>query len=910
MRIEKSLIRRKVLILLFGLSWQMCAPLFGVVNSGGQLSLSVGSHEVQRPVGSDIHEKPYAQTTTFSLRGSEEQKTNSIHRLTQSHIDTENAQNKNKLKDISQSNTKKAIQEEDEKKFVFNFEDVDLASVAANIEQIFDIRFITDGSVKPTPQGGKVLSGHKISFKTQRPLTKKQALNLFETFLGMVGLYLVKQADPKLYRIKVVDKAKRSALQSFINVAPETLPDSDTLIRYGYFVKDCPLDTIQKVLETLKSTVGDVLILRDHNAFIITDIAYNIKVLMKIIKELDKVTMPQTMSVLRLHKVEASEVKKLYEELTSDKQEGTVATRLFGPKKPSRALYFPKNAKIIAEPRTNSLILLGTDEAIKKIETFITKYVDIDSKAPYSPFFVYDLKYADAQNVANIMTNLVKFGQDGNRKLAGAVRGGDKYFKKMTFTAEPENNRLIIRGNYDDFQKIKKILDDIDEPPVQVAIELLILGVRIEDRKDLGIQLRNKFKTPDGQQVNFQTSGITMGGPPRKVVENTNKNASGALRLLGDLINLVKAATPGTTAISLGSDKLGVWGMFGVLSTVADTQIVANPFLTATNNSKARVKLGETRRVESSIVQTGGDSTQAFQDLAANIEVTVRPTVNSDGMIVMELEIKFDTFIPDTADVKNARITRNVKSTIVAASDEILALGGLLRDREENSLSKTPILGNVPILGWFFKNKVRRKEKEDLLVLVTAHVVEPGQDVKQFTKRRIKEYKDDLEIIKEDTSFKRDPVDRAFFKHVESENKLEDYIFSRGKKGVKIVESDVKKAMTPRERRKKRRAERRKIAKLKKQKQQEAAKAVIDVDKQEKVKEKQQNENKKTSSSIKADIAKEAREKQQTEEPPKVSVKQDKNKAASSKTRASARRERRKKRRRNHKKVENPTLVV
>ena len=816
MRIKKSLTQFKVLILLFGFTLYIFMPVLvqsidTTLRSNGQLFLSVDSDQDNNPSDSNSPIKIFYSNP-------------------QNHIDVdasdeiESETKGNQFENAKQDNTamstlstqqtfadKDMENKEIEEKVRFNFENVDLANVVEQIKNLFDVTFISDESIKPIIQGGKGISGNKVSFKTNNPLSKKQVWNVFVTFLDMAGLYLIPQADPKIFRISTAEKARRSPIKSFINVDPKTLPDNDTIVRYGYFVKDCPLDTIRQVLETLKSSVGQITILNDHNAFILTDSAYNIKVLMKVVKELDKVTMPQTMSVLRLHKVEAKEVKELYDKLTKDDQEGTVAARLFGPKKPSRALYFPKNAKIIPEERTNSLILLGTNEAIQKIENFVTKYVDIESNAPYSPLFIYDLKYADAINVANIMRNLIKFGQEGERRLAGAIRAGDKYFKKMTFTAEPENNRLIIRGNYDDYQKIKNILDEIDEPPVQVSVEILIMAIDVSDRKDLGAQLRNKFNSPAGQKFNFQTSGITMGSTARTIAANTNEESSGALRLLGDLINLVSGSSAGTTAVSLGSDKLGVWGIFGIFNEITNTQIVANPFLTATNNSKAKVQLGETRRVKTQEVTTGGDTTDAFGDYSANITVTVRPTVNSDGMIVMKTKIEFDSFLGADGGDKN---TRTVDTTIVAANNEIIALGGLLRERQEDSLSKVPVLGNIPIFGWLFKNKVKRKQKEDLLVLITSHIVEPGEDVKQFTKRHIKEYKNALQIIKDDVNVAKDPIDRSFFKNIEEKYSLEDYIFTRGKKNkMEVVDNNSENNSKSRKARRARRTRKKKNAK-------------------------------------------------------------------------------------------------
>jgi len=693
-----------------------------------------------------------------------------------------------------------------EEKIVFNFEDVDLSNVAAYVEKLFDVKFLTDEVISPMPKGGKALSGNKISFKTQKSLTKKQAWNLFLAFLNMVGLTIVPQGlfddfqdkafdlsgkpftkyeivalqdQVKIYRVMAIQGkgdqtgAQRSAIPSYIGVDPEVLPDSDIVIRYGYFVKDCPLETIKQVIESLKSTFANLLILNDHNAFILTDGAHNIKVLMKIVKELDRVTMPQSMSVLRLYKTDAKKVVEVYKKLTQDDQQGAVASRIFGHRKPSRALYFSKNTKMIEEPRTNSLVLLGTAEGIKKVEDFVKKYLDVDVTAPYSPLNIYELKYANANDIAAIMSNLIKAGDPKQR---GGIRGGDQYFKNMSFTAEPEGNRLIIRGDYDDYLKVKDIIAELDEPPAQVAIEILLLGVEVQDQKELGAQIRNKFKTPDGQRINFQTSGITLGGTANQVVLNKDTDAKGNLRLLGDLVSLVTGAVSGNTVVSLGSDKYGVWGVFGMLNKIANTQVLSNPFLTATNNTKAKVKLGETVRIVTAEVK-GASESNAFGDYEAAIVVEVTPKINSDGMIVTDLKITFNTFLQ--AD-NPAQTTRELNTSVILSNNEVLALGGLLKDQDTDAYSKTPILGSIPILGWFFKNKAKTKRKQDLLVLLTASIVKPDEKVTDFTKRHLKEYKETLtefNVVKN----KKDPVDRAFFKDSKSEFELDHYLFTRGK---------------------------------------------------------------------------------------------------------------------------------
>jgi len=682
--------------------------------------------------------------------------------------------------------------EKEDEEVVFNFKNADLTNLVYYMETLFGVQFITDDSISPLPAGGKGIAGNKISFKTQKPLTKKQAWSLFVTFLDMAGLSAVQQADPKKYRIMQVPQSQKSAIKSFIGVDSELLPDNDTRIRYVYFVKDIATQTLQDIIGALKSKVAEVLILQELKAFIITDSSYNIKSLMRIIRELDKVSMPQSMSVFKLRRVDAAHVKKLYDSLVVPRQQQG-ASRIFGPKRSATSLYFPENARMIVEERTNSLILLGTQEDIKKIESFVMEHVDVETDMPYSPLQVHQLKYADASVVADIMNEVARFGQGATAAKTGGVRGTDKFLKQMTFTPEATGNRLVIRGEYEDYLKAKEIIESLDAPQPQVAIEVLILSIGITDIKELGAQIRNKLRSGDfskdglfGKNFNFQTSGIRLGADPQTIVQNSGE--TGAKRLLGDLINLVTGATAGNTILSLGSDSYGVWGIFHALKTITNLQVISNPFLIATNKTKATVSLGEIRNVQTATIE-GTRSVETFSDKEAKLSVIITPQINSDGMILLDLTVEIvefrDAVATTASEESGARTTKIVQTSTILADKEVLALGGLIKNKIENGLNKTPILGNIPLIGWLFKNKKKSETKEDLLILLSARIIDPETALEgdRFTQGHIGDYKSTIKEIR-NVHLKRDPIDRAFFdeKKGDISRRIDKFIFKRDKK--------------------------------------------------------------------------------------------------------------------------------
>ncbi|MCX5922789.1 MAG: hypothetical protein NTX86_05700 [Candidatus Dependentiae bacterium] len=688
------------------------------------------------------------------------------------------------IKPASAKKSKSAVKinPEDMPYIEFQFENTDLQNVISQVGEIFKVSFIMDEMIDPLPTGAKAIKGNKVSFKTQKPLTKKQGWNLFLSFLDVARFAVIPQADPTFFKITSTEAAKKSALRSFIGVDSALLPDTDETIRYVYFIENSSVEAIKGIVDSLKPNTSPLQILQESKAFILTDKSYNIKSIMEIVKELDKVSMPQALSVLKLRWADANDVKTLYEGITKQ-DDASITSRLFPARKQPSSLYFPENTRIFAEPRTNTLILMGTQDAIKKIEDFILKHIDVDIDRPYSPLKVYQLKYADATTVAQIMNDVTGFGKSTAAGTSGSVRGGDKYFKTMNFTPETSTNRIIVgSADNEDYLKAVEIMKKLDAPQPQVAMEVLILAVSLQDNKELGSQLRSKVPGPDGlvgKNVKFQTSGLFAGGVAQGIVENPN--GPGVQRLLGNLINLVQGAPAGNTVLSLGADVFGVWGIFQALQTVANLEVVSNPFLTTSNNTAAFVEVGETRRVVSGNVLGGGTDVDTFANQSANLRVDVTPQINSDGMIVLKLKITIDEFLnpddPRSATLKN----KLIETSAIVADKEVLALGGLVQNKISNNMSKVPILGDIPLLGWLFKNKRKTQTKENLLVLISTRIIDPLTDASQpATQEKIKDYHNSINEM-EDPTNKRDPIHRMFFANsaASTDKIMDEYMFKR-----------------------------------------------------------------------------------------------------------------------------------
>lgn len=664
----------------------------------------------------------------------------------------------------------------------FQFENVDMLNLIKQIEDIFAVSFIMDDSIDPLVKGGRLVKGNKITYKTNIPLSRKEAWNLFLNFLQIAGFSVVKTAHNRVYRITQIETARKLPLPLYIGTDYRELPDSDELVRFVYFVENSPIESIKVMVDALRSSSSSLIILQDQKAFLLTDRAYNIKILMEIIKNLDKVSAPQTVSVLKLRQADARQVKELYDSIAQSDDKGAAAKS--AARKQPTTIFFPENMRIIAEPRTNSLILLGPQDAITKVENFIKKHIDKEIDQTYSPLYVYQLQYADANTIAEIMNNVTQFGKDTEAGKNGGVRGVDQYMQPMSFVPEKETNRIIIKGYYEDYLKAIDVIKKLDEPQPQIAIEILLLSVSINDVKSLGAQIRSKDTNNGllGNNVKFQTSGLFGSST---VAQNTD-TTTGAQRLLGNLLQVVKNASPGNTILQLGSDLFGVWGVLQVLETITNTQVISNPFLIATNKTPSVVELGEERRVRTAQV-VGTNTVDSFGKDDANLEINITPQINSDGMIVLDLRIVFDNFINAVNTVGENNATKNVreiKTSTTVSNNEILAIGGLIRNRIVDNMSKVPVLGDIPVLGWLFKNKRKSKIKENLLILISVKIIDPdSDDAFSFTQNHLGDFRSTINSMTS-SSDKHDPIHKIFFDESKKENDslAENVLFDRHQK--------------------------------------------------------------------------------------------------------------------------------
>ena len=645
----------------------------------------------------------------------------------------------------------------------FNFEDVDLLNVTQYMERIHQVKFIIPESLDINASQG--LGGHKLSFRTFKNLSKKDSWDLYVKFLNMAGFDIVPMPQPGFYNIVPFAKALTEAIPTFINVDPKTLPTNDMIIRYVYFLENLDPAKIQPLILRLQGGSGKLEVYGDLKALIFMDKSYNIQSLMKIVKELDSTTMPQMLSAVRLKTaVDVGDVIDLYNSLRPNNGQA----RAWAPQKATSSLeYFPQDATLVGDKRSNTLFILGSQDAVKRIEDFITTYIDVNVKDKVLALPPYQLEYTNATDIKALLDQVLQYGNGTPAGTYGGIRDGYKFLQPVNIVADNFSNQLVITALPQDYYAVCDLIKELDQPQQQVAIEALFLEVTSNLSKEAGMQISSTpnqagptfFKTGSAQTsfLNGIVASPTGNTPPADAFTIRTSLSS----LLGSIGNI------GTTLLTFGQP---IWAIFRVLQQITDTKVIANPFTITSNNTPAFIKVGETRRITTGVVQASGSSqVQGLGDCDALLSLNVTPQVNKDGIINLNINISNTKFLDSaTSQEDGTRGNKQIQTFASLADGEVLVLGGLMSDNISSTRVGFPILEKIPVFGWFFKSKTRTQSKDSFVVFISVKLLDPAKNRKTmdtYTQAKIDDsqrYIALMEGLDGDVGSK-DPLNRAFF---------------------------------------------------------------------------------------------------------------------------------------------------
>ena len=600
----------------------------------------------------------------------------------------------------------------------------------------------------------------KVTLISYTPIAGELAYQILESILSTRGFEMVETVDGNL--IKVVQKGQ-SAEKLEISSNRE-VPEGgfDNFAIHVVPVEYADANEVSQLLKAVGSQNAVVTVYAPTSTLVITDTADGLRNMYDLLKYIDVKGYDTSMEIFTLEYTRAEELARQITEVLYESGAPRPATRAQArvPVRAARATGRPatqaqptiigrqeSTLRMVADERLNALIVVATDLLMEQVRYLIDQ---LDTPTPYeanNTHFV-PLLNADAKEVEEALRSITgttprRANQGGGGAQASEVQ---PFEKTVTITAYEPSNALIIVASPQDFQVLKQIIDQLDVPRRQVMVEAIIMSVTINDRFELSVEAAD-LASEDSFSLN-------------NVVGLANAIAGGPLALAG--IGATFGIIDGTTQIPVPSGVVdgipsgitlqtipNVPFLLRALETVTDVEVLSHPRLQTVDNEEASIIVGQEIPVISSLSdvndRSGFVSRSRIERRDVGVKMTVTPQINEGDYVSLDLQVEVSSPVQSTIGIDPNQVgatfeVSEIKNQVVVGDGQTAIIGGLIREARDRTVSQPPILGDIPLFGWLFRNKSSARNKQNLVILVTPHIIKDGHDLDRITAYQVDEF--------------------------------------------------------------------------------------------------------------------------------------------------------------------------
>jgi len=416
--------------------------------------------------------------------------------------------------------------------------------------------------------------------------------------------------------------------------------------------------------------------------------------------------------------------------------------------------------RLTVDERSNSIIAAGSRSDLDVIEAIITRLEDADIQGRKND--VYILRNSVASDVAVALNNFMA-STLRNLQSSQQLTSYQQLDREVIIVAEPISNKLLISATPRWHGEIMRLVAELDAEQPQVVIQVLIADVKLSGSEDFGVEIGLQSPVLFRRTVYNPSSGAFS--PASGVVQSSGSSVSVSNAALTTLPGYnflgqpqffpgsnpaVDPSVVGFQGINaLGTGRVGANGVGGfVFSAAADSfnlliralktqgriDVLSRPQVTTLDNQQARVFVGQNYPlILGSNVTATGVINNNIQYQAIGVELLVTPKITPDGRVIMRLAPQISKPSPSTVPIgqtgngstQNATIIDQqiIETTVVAMDGETVALGGLIQKTDIKTENKIPWFGDLPYVGAAFRYRTQSKEKRELLIILTPHIV-------------------------------------------------------------------------------------------------------------------------------------------------------------------------------------------
>lgn len=653
-------------------------------------------------------------------------------------------------------------------RFMLDFEKVDIDKLVQTISDMTGKLFILPDNIRGKitiigPEHGKI------------GVTADEAYAAFLSALDSNGLTLYQAGK----YMKIVEKraGKQSNIPTLLDEGePHTL--NEQMITKLFRLNYVEAEPVRAVIQQLVSRDGDTIAF-PPDAIIVNDIGLNMHRLERIIERLDQPASSDEIRVVQIQYSLAADIAEKLRQVFEQKarQPGQRAGAAIANRRPPKGVAAPtvgstgatsedpaSLSQMIADERTNKLIIVANDKAFERIEMLLTH---LDTPVPgEGQVHVYYLENANAEELASTLASLTQ-GVGGQRSPRPPTPAGakgqptvaDLFSGEMKITADKGTNSLVIVANNNDYRNLVKVIQQLDIARRQVFVEAVIMEVNLKDTSDFGVSLH--------------------GGSPASV-----ESSDDSVAVLGSQIGSARSLSGILSLAQLGGFLAGLQGpllesfpipsfsiVMQALQKSSDVNVLSTPHILTSDNEEAEITVGQNVPFQAGVTSSlstsalgaaagaGGVNSAALGGLLGgyggliapiqrtNVELKlkIKPQINESDFIRLQIEEQTEEIAERDPQLGPTTAKRSAKTTIVARDQQTVVIGGLIQERTVKSVEKIPLLGDIPVVGRLFRSTSTEKMKTNLLLFLTPYIVRDQDDFRRIFERKLKERQEFVE---------------------------------------------------------------------------------------------------------------------------------------------------------------------
>lgn len=299
-------------------------------------------------------------------------------------------------------------------------------------------------------------------------------------------------------------------------------------------------------------------------------------------------------------------------------------------------------------------------------------------------------------------------------------------FTTAKLYAVPSQNAIVMRGTPDELLLAQKIIDDLDKAKPEVVVDIAVMQVSRSTERNIGIQPPNTA-TVSFQQSNYNQNNSSSSSSSSSSASSSSSSSSANGLTLNNLAHLNST----NFAVTLGNAQASL------LLSASDSKILQNPRVRTSDGLEAVFKIGEKYPIATGSYQTGAATAivsslvnTQFQYLDVGVNITLKPQIHYDGDVTMKMKIEVSTVgnILNLGGVSEPIIDNDsAEETVRLKEGEATMIGGILNRSDAHTRGGIPGLGELPILKYLFANDDHTVQDNEVVFLVTPHVVRASQ---------------------------------------------------------------------------------------------------------------------------------------------------------------------------------------